>query len=294
LTISEDNGGKLVGYVCASSFVCIWSGFIVASRFGAVGGITAPDLTGLRFLVAGLATLPFIWFWWPRQLKLWQILALAFCGPGSVYSFAMYAGLSAAPAVYAGVFANGTFPIFTALTAFLLLRHRMRIGGYVAIAIILAGCAVLALTSAPVADGNILLGVGYFILASAVLSVYSVLSQKWQVAPKQALVAINIPNMFFFIPVWYFFLPSSLSEATAGELIFQGLFQGLGPGFIAIILFTTAILRLGSTVASGFTASVPAVATLLAIPILGEMPNMIEWAGVAIVTGGLGLLIWRN
>lgn len=294
MTVTKDNGGKLVGYVCASSFVCIWSGFIVASRFGAVGGMTAPDLTGLRFLVAGLATLPFIWVWWPRQLKLWQILALAFCGPGSVYSFAMYAGLSEAPAAYAGVFANGTIPVFTALTAFLLLRHRMRIGGYIAIAVILSGCAVLAITSAPVADGNILIGVAFFALASAVLSVYSVLSQKWQVAPKQALVTINLPNMFFFLPFWYFFLPSSLGKATAGELVFQGLFQGLGPGFIAIILFTTAILRLGSTVASGFTASVPAVATLLAIPVLDEAPSLIEWAGVAIVTGGLVLLIWRS
>ena len=38
-------------------------------------------------------------------------------------------------------------------------------------------------------------------------------------------------------------------------------------------------------------ASVPASATLLAIPALGEMPAPLEWAGIAIVTLGLGLML---
>jgi drug/metabolite transporter (DMT)-like permease len=294
LTVAADNNGKLLGYLCAASFVCIWSSFMVISRYGTITGIGAYDLTALRFLVAGVATLPFVWFWWPRQLRLWQILLIAFCGPGTLYSLVMYAGLSEAPAAYAGVFANGTIPIFTALMAFILLRQRLGVGSYVAVGVILCGCAALAFSGTPAGEGNVLLGAAFFVIGSAVLSVYSVLTQKWQVSPKQALVIINIPNMLCFLPVWYFFLPSSLAEVAFSDVVLQGLFQGLGPGFIAIFFFTTAILRLGSTVASGFTASVPAVATLLAIPVLGEVPNLIEWAGVGIVTIGLSLLIWRS
>jgi drug/metabolite transporter (DMT)-like permease len=36
---------------------------------------------------------------------------------------------------------------------------------------------------------------------------------------------------------------------------------------------------------------VPASATLLAIPVLGEIPTGIEWVGIAIVTAGLVLLL---
>ncbi len=237
MTAGTANNGKLIGYIFALGFVGIWSSFIIASRYGATVGMTPYDLTALRFLVAGLATLPFIWIWWPRQLKLWQIAVLAFCGPGTVYSLATYAGLAEAPAAYAGVFANGTIPIFTALSAFLLIGQRMRMSGYLAMAVILAGCAALAFAGSPAGDGNILLGAMFFITASAVLSIYSVLSQRWQLAPKQALVTVNLPNMFVILPIWYFLLPSSLSSTSVEVIIFQGLFQGLAPGFIAIVFF---------------------------------------------------------
>jgi drug/metabolite transporter (DMT)-like permease len=82
-----------------------------------------------------------------------------------------------------------------------------------------------------------------------------------------------------------------MAETEQSIIIFQALFQGLGPGFFAVILFALAAMHLGATMTAGFSAVVPATAALLAIPILGEIPNTMEWVAIAIVTVGLALLI---
>jgi drug/metabolite transporter (DMT)-like permease len=42
---------------------------------------------------------------------------------------------------------------------------------------------------------------------------------------------------------------------------------------------------------AAFSSAVPAVAAVLAIPILGETPVAIEWLGIVVVTSGLAVLV---
>ena len=60
-------------------------------------------------------------------------------------------------------------------------------------------------------------------------------------------------------------------------------------GIIALIAFTTGIERIGASKGAAFVALVPVVATLLAIPILGEWPDMASIVGV--VATSLGVLL---
>ncbi len=105
------------GLLAAAGILVIWSGFIVFSRAGLVSGMTPYDVAGLRFLTAGLLTLPFVYAWWPRHLSWRALAALAIAGPGAIYSLMMFAGLANASAAYGGVFANGALPGFTMLIA---------------------------------------------------------------------------------------------------------------------------------------------------------------------------------
>ncbi|MGB0848895.1 MAG: hypothetical protein ACPGSM_19330, partial [Thiolinea sp.] len=86
-------------------------------------------------------------------------------------------------------------------------------------------------------------------------------------------------------------LPSGLAEAEMSTIIFQALFQVLGPGFLAVILFALAAMHLGPTLTAGFSAVVPAMAALLAIPVLGEVPGMVQWLGILLVSIGLGVMV---
>lgn len=59
----------LAGWACASGVVLIWSGWVVISRLGVFQTLNSYDIMALRFGVASLAVAPFVWRFWPRQLK---------------------------------------------------------------------------------------------------------------------------------------------------------------------------------------------------------------------------------
>jgi drug/metabolite transporter (DMT)-like permease len=283
----------LLGLGSALAVVFIWSGYLVFSRLGVTSSLTAFDITGLRFMVAGALVLPFVLRWWPRHLPLKAKLIISLSGPGAVYSVLIILGLNEASTAYGGVFANGSLPIFTMLLAALAGQHPSR-NQLLATAIIILGSLLLSYRGMTTDSGNALLGIALFLTASLLLSVYIISLRHWMLTPRQALALVNLPNALIFLPVWLFFLPSGLAETPLSLTLFQALYQGIGPGFLAVIFFALATTHLGPTATAGFSAVVPATAALLAIPVLHEIPTRMEWAGILTVTAGLALLIIRR
>jgi len=285
---------RKLGIASAVGVLFIWSGFIVFSRAGVTTSLTPADMTGLRFLVAGSITLPFLLKWWPRNLPWHAVCLMSLCGPGALYSMLMYWGLAQASAAYAGVFANGALPIFTVLLVAVFaatLPNRLQLTG---IAVIVAGAVLLGSAGFLNSGRNVGVGIGLFLSASAVLSIYIFGVRQWQVTPRQALVLVNVPNAILFVPIWLFLLPSGLEDTGLATIVFQAAYQGLGPGFVAVILFALAATHLGPTATAGFSAAVPASAAVLAIPVLGEIPDVREWIGIGVVTLGLSLLVIKR
>lgn len=279
------------GLAAAFGVLVIWSCFIVFSRAGVKTELTPGDITALRFLVAGALTLPFAWAWWPHHLKPTPFVIMALCGSGALYSMLLFIGLSETSAAYAGVFTNGALPFFTLMIVIAITRvlpNRLQV---LSLVIITTGAVVVAVAGIEGQEANVLRGIAFFLTAAAIQSLYIFGVRYWNISPYQALVIINIPNAVVFLPLWYFFLPSGLAEADTSTVVFQALFQGMGPGFIAVILFAMAAKQLGPNATAGFSAAVPASATLLAIPVLAEIPQPIEWTGIALVTVGLLLLV---
>ena len=300
-SVAEDRSTKnpaspnfLLGIGSAVAVIFIWSGFFVFSRAGVTTSLTAFDITALRFGVASLLVLPFAHAWWPRHLSIKAQAIMAICGPGAVYSVLLYRGLSEASAAYGGVFANGSLPIFTLLLLVLLSGERPGRRQILAIAIIIAGGVLLGFPHMMSGGADVIAGIAFFLTASAILSAYIVGVRRWAVTPKQALALVTLPNALVFLPLWYVFLPSGLAETELSTILFQAAFQGLGPGFLAIILFALAAFHLGPAATAGFSAAVPATAALLAVPVLSEMPGPLEWTGIVTVTLGLSLLVARR
>ncbi len=283
----------LIGIASAVGVIFIWSGMIVFSRAGVITALTPYDLSALRFMVTGLLVLPFLRSWWPHHLPLHAMVIMVLCGPGAIYSLLLYLGLSEASAAYAGVFANGSLPIFTMIMAYLVTRDTPGRIPALAVAVIVLGGVLLGIPGMATGGADTVLGIVFFLGASAVLSVYIFGLRHWRVTPRQALALINLPNALIYLPLWYFLLPTGLAEAELSTIVFQALFQGLGPGFFALILFALAAIHLGPTATAGFSASVPATAALLAIPVLSEIPSLIEWCGIATVTVGMALLVLK-
>ncbi|MFD1733124.1 EamA family transporter [Deinococcus malanensis] len=94
----------------------IWSGFILVSRLGAQGTLSAFDVAALRFGVSGLVMLPYLLRHGAGGLTLPQVAALG-VSAGLGYAMLAYSGFQLAPAAHAAVFMPGMLPFFTAALA---------------------------------------------------------------------------------------------------------------------------------------------------------------------------------
>lgn len=281
-----------IGVLSAIGTLAIWAGFVVASRAGVTSALLPYDVAALRFIVAGAVVLPFAYAWWPRHLPIFAQIVMALTGPGAIYSLLMYAGLVNASAAFGGVFANGSLPIFTMLLLLVLNGERPGPARLFAVAVIMLGGGLLSYSGLRQGGADVLTGIAFFLAASATLSFYLIGFRRWGVTPRQALVVVNLPSAALYLPIWWLFLPSKMADADMGVIVFQALFQGLGPAFAAVIMIALTARHLGSTPTAGVAAAVPAMAAILAVPALGEIPTPVEWVGIGVVTFGL-LLLFR-
>ncbi|MEM1160522.1 MAG: DMT family transporter [Pseudomonadota bacterium] len=283
-----------IGAGSAIFILAMWSGFIVFNRFGVLGGLTPYDMAAARLMVAGPLSLPFLIAWWPRHLPWQAIVVMTLCGPGVLYSILVPAGLAQASAAYGGVFTNGALPVLTMLIAFCVAGTRPTWGHIIGTAVILTGGTMVAWRGLQAGGTDVATGIALFLGASTLVGSYIYAIRHWSVTPREALVLVNVPNALIYLPIWALFLPSSMADAPIETVVWQMAFQGLGPGFLAVIVFAMMAYHLGPTPTAAVSAAVPASAALLAIPVLSEQPTPLEWAGIATVTVGLMLLTWRR
>jgi drug/metabolite transporter (DMT)-like permease len=74
-----------------------------------------------------------------------------------------------------------------------------------------------------------------------------------------------------------------------GEIVLQGAYQGLLVSLAALLLMARTVQTLGATTTAVFMAGVPPLSGLLSIPVLGEVPGPLEWAGMALTAVGIAL-----
>ena len=72
-------------------------------------------------------------------------------------------------------------------------------------------------------------------------------------------------------------------------LVLQGLYQGLGPTIIAMILFLRAVAILGAERVGALVALVPVLAGVISVPVLNEPLTGWLVAGLLLVSGGAWL-----
>lgn len=282
-----------IGLACAFATVCIWSSFIVISRFAAKTDFTGFDLAALRFAFAGVTVLP--WFllrpagrrFGALNFKRAFILAM-FGGIG--YATFAYSGFMFAPAAHGSVLLPGALPFSTMLIAMVLLDEKLSPRKALSLGVILCGIVLIGWSGFTVADaagawrGDLL-----FLCASSSWAVFTVLARKWQITPMDGVLATCIICACVYLPVYALFLPSKLASATWGAILFQGVYQGMLAVVIAMLCFTHVVRVFGPIKTTMFTALVPGVSAMAAVPLLGELLTAWVLGGLLAVT--LGTLI---
>ena len=275
------------GYAAALGTVLIWAGFILISRLGGKTGLTGWDIVALRLGTASLVLLPFSFSipqaaW--RDKRLWTLALLG----GLLFLLLVYAGFKLAPAAHGGILLPGMQPFLVTALAWLIMGarpSRPRLWGLLPIALGVA-CVAVPQVLAQHAGDSTLWGDLLMLSASITWAAYSVLVKKWVYDPWLLTRFVALASCLVFMPVYLLWLPKGLHEVPMSMLVLQGLYQGLGPTIIAMILFLKAVEILGAERTGALVALVPVMAGLGAVPLLGEPLTPWLVAGMLLVSGG--------
>lgn len=275
------------GYLAGVGTVLIWAGFILISRLGGRSALTGWDIVALRLGTASLLLLPFLGSM-PRTVwtdrRMWLLAALG----GLVFLVFVYAGFKIAPAAHGGILLPGMQPFLVTAMAWLILGSRpsrLRLWGLLPIALGVL-CVAMPQLRQGAGEASTLPGDALLLAASATWAIYSVLVRKW---PADAWVLtrfVAFASTLVYLPVYLLWLPKGIHEVSWSMLLLQGLYQGLGPTILAMILFLRAVTILGAERTGALVAMVPVIAGLAAVPLLGEALNPWLVAGLVLVSGG--------
>lgn len=282
------NPQAVKGLLAGLGVLVIFSGFLVVSRAGAVSHLTVFDMAALRFGVAGLLTLPIMWriLRTSANLTLRRAVTLGITS-GAPFTLFVFAGMTYAPVAHGGIVINGSMPVIASLIAWVVFGEKLGAWRIAGIALIVVGVAATGWDALAFGEPGQWRGHLLFLGAAACNATFLTSIRGWRISALESLVAVNGLNLLIYIPVWALFLPSTMAEAPWREIALQGVYQGMIAAFVASILIAYAAGALGGMRQAAIMSGAPALALLMAIPLLGEIPSPISVAGVAIVTAGI-------
>lgn len=289
MNTQQQSRQQLCGYLAAAGTVAIWTGFILISRMGGKTALTPYDVMALRLGTASLLLLPFLkgmpdHAWLDRRL--WTLTLLG----GVAYCVLVYAGFKLAPAAHAAILLPGMQPFLVAGAAFLLSGERPTPARWCGLLVIAAGVACVAV---PYLGGGwspaLLYGDLLILAASIVWAFYSVLVKRWHYSPWILTRFVTLGSALAYLPVYLLFLPKHLAAVPQSTLLLQGLYQGIGPTILAMLLFLKAVSILGPVRVGALIALVPVLAGVAAAPLLNE--PLTVWLLIGLVGVSLGALI---
>jgi drug/metabolite transporter (DMT)-like permease len=279
------NRERFVGLACAAASVLLFASFTLASRLGFASRLHLVDLAALRFGIGGLLLFPALLRADLKRISWRQAAALALFG-GVGFAPLAYAGFSLAPATHGAALLHGTLPLST----YVLLRAtgstsapRQALGAL----LIAGGVALMASDSLKFTGARQLLGDALLLFASLSWSAYGVLSRRLGLPATSGAAVVAVLSMFAFLPFYALWPEKALPTVGAREFLPQAVVQGVLIGAVSILVYTRAVASLGPATTALFAAAVPVLTTLLAIPLLSELPSRVALAGVGAVTLGM-------
>jgi drug/metabolite transporter (DMT)-like permease len=269
----------------AATTIVLWGSAFAGIRAG-LQAYSPAHLAVLRYLSASLVLVIFALLTRmrrPARHDLPLIFLLGLVG-FAFYNLALNTGEQSVPAGPASVLIQ-TIPIWTALLATLFLRERLRVWGWLGIAISFTGVVVIALGQGEGFQWS--MGAALILLAAVSSSVYIII-QKHMLAryrPAEITTYAIWAGTLLLLP-----FASGLVGAVQAAPIQATLavvYLGIGPAALAYITWAYALSRLPAARAVSLLYAVPVVAFLVGWAWLGETPNGIDLLGGLLALSGV-------
>ena len=284
---SRDVAQYLRGAACGLAAVCIWSGWIVVARLGLRTSMTPWDIAAIRFGVAGVLLLPLVVARGVAVDRLgWTGLAAIVLG-GAAPVFLANSGLLFAPAAHAGALFPGVMPLMVALLAAMVLGEEFNRAKQIGFALILPGVLAITLGSGGELGSLQNLGHALFLCAGLAWAFYTVAMRRARLDGLHAAAISAVGSALLYLPIYWALPAPSIAQASWFDIGLQAFVQGILTAIISLMLYGRAVSILGASSGAAFAALSPAMTALMAIPILGEWPQKLDWAAIVLISAGV-------
>ncbi|MCO5093079.1 DMT family transporter [Bosea sp. (in: a-proteobacteria)] len=275
--------------------VVIYGSNFVVSRHALLNGLNTHDLIALRFAIAGPLLLPVFLrrglsscggVGWRRGF--WLTLSSGFPMP-----YLMFMGLALAPAAHGATIGPGVVTL-TGIVGSVVLFGAALTGRLVTgIAGVLAGLACLGIAGSAGATAMTLRGDLFFLSVGLLWGFYPLMVQLWRIDGLIATAIVSVLSLIY-LPVYFLFYFRGFDIAPWWVLALHGINQGVLNVIVGLWAWGWAAHVLGPGVVGRFPPLIPVTGTLLAIPVLGEIPSSLQLAGVMLIIAGLVVASWRR
>ena len=271
----------------------LWGSAFPGIKLG-LSGLTAPNLTLLRFVVASVC------FWLfllvtkkrlrPERRDVPHFFLIGFLGI-TIYHLALnygelYVSAGAASLIIA------TAPAITAVVAFFMLRDRLPPLGWLGFLVSFAGVLLIVL-----GDGAVLEFSPYalLILLSALVAAFFAVLQKPLFQRYRAVEVTAFATWAGTVPLLVF-LPGFFADvADAGSsALLATVYIGVFPAAVAYAQFSYAISKLPVTLATTFLYAVPVFSLFFSWLLLGEVPSPLTLVGGAVALSGIAVVSYAK
>ena len=275
----------------------LWASNAIVGRLAA-GAIPPITLNFLRWVVAILVLLPFVWHRlrqdWPLARKAWVVLAATGFLSTTTYNALQYFALTtSSPINVALITASG--PIFTLLMGWLFFQATISRAATLGAVVSLIGVTwvllrgeLLNATRIDFVSGDL-----FMLLAIALWSLYTWLlrGRPAEMSGYSVLTMQMAWGLLFAVPMvlaeW--FLGGYSAIAWSPKIYSMILFVALGPALLAYLCYQQAVLRTGSQLPMFFLNLTPVFAALMAVVLLGEFPELYHVVGLVLIVAGIVL-----
>lgn len=277
----------LSGVTAILCVMVIYAANFVGIRYSVLHGLTPLDLVALRFGVAGLIMLPYFCRLNLRDLGGlgWTRAVLLTGLAGSPYAIVFFFGVRLAPASHGAVLNPGIVPsvvflgmVWLGLQSFSLKR---------ALSLVTIVLGVVCVTAASFSlQRSVLFGDLLLLYTGISWGLFTLFTKLWELKPLQSTAIISVLSLVY-LPFYLCFAYSGFAATSIAHVMFQAVFQGIVLSIGTLCLLTYAVQRLGVQLTALFSPLVPVLTTLIAVPLLGEIPTSFQGAGIGFVVLGM-------
>ncbi|QRM56064.1 DMT family transporter [Sinorhizobium sp. BG8] len=281
-------GPATAGYIVLFVVVMAWAGFALSMRAIGASPLAPADVAVIRFAIPIIALLPAL----PARLSALRRVSLrdaALVLLGGVPFFLIVSeGARTTSTAYVGALIAGTAPLSVALLSYLFERRCVPRKRWLPLALILAGVAGIVAGQRHAITAEMMRGVGFLLLASLVWGAYTIGLKRTGVDAISNGLLLSVCSLTVIVAMMITGAATThLGQFTLHQALPFVLVQGVGVGLVSTVGYAFAVSRLGASRSSAIGSLAPALASLLAIPVLGEGLTLPTAAGILVITTGV-------